>query len=606
MTQSESNSEFESSFENRFEELWTDYLEGELNESGLVELQELLAAQPELLKQATDLYRTHRLLGFIATDQKNNDDHFVQDLMGKLPKQSDKFTHQVMQKLLSVTSVSENSESNRLPEKLRRLVFQSGWGVVALMLFAFPLVWYAASSQSNNQAVPVIAELPTSDSTISKSVTEEKTPVGGVRFESLAHAQFFGELPPRSHSIAFQKREYVLVSGLVELAYPNGASTIIEGPAVFKVLSDECLALNVGSCSVHAPEGAEGFRVETPVTHVVDRGTRFSINVTEASETEVHVIEGAADVYRPSSSKPGETNEDSSSEMVFEVRLTGQQASRFSNDEKAAGEKTEFNANAYHSRLPDRIVSYVATSGPDGHAELLTHVVVQRNGIVIDYPIEKIIPVKLTYFKAGTGLNISGHIAGGPDISELRRSALSDTALNTGVINPGGSLEPLLVDPVMSSDPEKENLNTSGMAVEFDFPVINGPGPEIVLFELQTLSNPPSGDAFHVSPLKFAPGLRSHTIKNYDLRLESPESLRVSQFHLYRFGRSVSSLDQLMHLQEEQQSVRIGFRVIAVGIDLSDLGYQLGEKVTGLFIQDSAEDDAIVDPVFIGGLPALE
>src|SRR5690606_33437416 len=91
----------------------------------------------------------------------------------------------------------------------------------------------------------------------------------------------------------------ILMSGLVEIAFPAGASAILEGPAVFRVLSEESLALDVGRCSVHAPDGAEGFHSETPVTRVVDRGTPFSVSVSDTSETEVQVIEGSADVYGP-------------------------------------------------------------------------------------------------------------------------------------------------------------------------------------------------------------------------------------------------------------------------------------------------------------------
>ncbi|MEX0820272.1 MAG: hypothetical protein WD070_11795 [Pirellulaceae bacterium] len=36
------------------------------------------------------------------------------------------------------------------------------------------------------------------------------------------------------------------------------------------------------------------------------------------------------------------------------------------------------------------------------------------------------------------------------------------------------------------------------------------------------------------------------------------------------------------------------------------LGYDEGETVDGLFIQDALDDDHIVDPVFMGGLPTME
>jgi len=41
----------------RFIELWNDYLEGELDESGIAELQALVAGDERLLRMATDIYQ---------------------------------------------------------------------------------------------------------------------------------------------------------------------------------------------------------------------------------------------------------------------------------------------------------------------------------------------------------------------------------------------------------------------------------------------------------------------------------------------------------------------------------------------------------------------
>ena len=46
----------------RFDELWNDFLEGELSPERMKELQELLH-DPQWIAQATDQYQLHRLLG---------------------------------------------------------------------------------------------------------------------------------------------------------------------------------------------------------------------------------------------------------------------------------------------------------------------------------------------------------------------------------------------------------------------------------------------------------------------------------------------------------------------------------------------------------------
>jgi len=576
--------------EERFGELWTDYLEGELEETGLVELQELLTAHKFLLKQAADYYRTHRLLGLIATEQTDGDEQFVGDVMQKLPEDSDSFSRGVMQQVEWQDSNTESKVSASSIKKQNRywprIVSQSGWLVAILSVIALPMVWYAANHSS---AVP-------------EKVVEIST--GNVQFASLSHARFLGEMSPSIKSILSPKREYVLLSGLVELSFPRGAMTIVEGPAVFRVLSDDCLALDVGHCSVYAPKGAEGFRVDTPVTRVVDRGTRFSVNVSEASETEVQVIEGMADIYRyPHESEPSST--ESPDATTFELRLNEHEACRLENGNNIVARPTEFNSAGYRSQLQDRIVSYDATTAQGGGAEYLKSVTVQRNGEIILYPVEQLIPVELTYFKANPGVNANGHIAAGKSLDESRIQVLSDAALNTGVINPGGSQQPLTANPVMRIVEDKNQLNTPGLAIRFRTPIKNGPGPDIVFFELQTLSNPPEGDAFHISPLDFVQERKSYTIRSYDLTMLSSEAKKISRFHLYLFHQNIASLDELQTIWYEQKPShnRLRFRAIAVGIDLSDLGYLPGEQVEELFIQDAMDDNSFVDPVFIGGLP---
>ncbi len=61
--------------------------------------------------------------------------------------------------------------------------------------------------------------------------------------------------------------------------------------------------MTTGRCSVHAPDGAEGFRVDTPQTQVIDLGTRFTVAVDDVGQTDVQVIEGAAEVQPISESR---------------------------------------------------------------------------------------------------------------------------------------------------------------------------------------------------------------------------------------------------------------------------------------------------------------
>lgn len=83
----------------RFVELWNDYLEGELGESGIAELRALVAADDRLLKLAADSYQTHRLLGLLADESQARQDAFVREALARLPSNDERFVGDVMQRL---------------------------------------------------------------------------------------------------------------------------------------------------------------------------------------------------------------------------------------------------------------------------------------------------------------------------------------------------------------------------------------------------------------------------------------------------------------------------------------------------------------------------
>lgn len=415
------------------------------------------------------------------------------------------------------------------------------------------------------------------------------------RFANVAQARFFGELPPKLGTAPGLNRDYALLEGMVELAFPNGATAIIEGPASFRVEGDELLALDLGRCSVHAPPGAEGFQVETPEVSVVDRGTRFAVNVSQANATDVQVVEGIADVYRKDVDPlaAGKTTE-------VPLRLTDSDARRFSYDDLATAIPLAFDQRLYQSRLPDRIVSYEATKNEQGRILELVSLTVQRGGTAETLSVEDLIPSRVTWFHAQES---HGYLIGDKVLPSPRTSFASDRSLRTGVINLGGSQSPLSSDPIMEVDEAGPDFGTPGMAVHFERPVRNGPGADVVLFELQNFANPLQGDAFHVSPLKFEQGLRSHTITTFDLTLESPETFPLADVYLQKFEQVPQSLEQLETFACEPVLQACKFHAIAVGIDLSDLGYEEGAVVDGLFFQDNLADEDYLDPILISGLP---
>jgi hypothetical protein len=92
-----------------------------------------------------------------------------------------------------------------------------------------------------------------------------------------------------------------LRQGLIRLAYPSGATVTLEGPCRFRLDEKEALSLLHGRASVLTPDGAQGFRVDTPGGRFVDLGTEFGLAVgsdgtapvvlTEVFKGEVEIAE---------------------------------------------------------------------------------------------------------------------------------------------------------------------------------------------------------------------------------------------------------------------------------------------------------------------------
>lgn len=470
-------------------------------------------------------------------------------------------------------------------------LWQSGLAIAILLPIAFFVGTMLPLGKS-----PVVENLGRYGTNVKPGAEPQR--VDGVQFANLAHARFFGEMPPKIHSAPIHQRDYVLMEGMVELGFQKGASAIIEGPAVFRVESDERLALDIGRCSVHAPDGAEGFQVTTPEVNVVDRGTRFSVNVLKDNATEVQVVEGAADIYGKESTAEGAAEGNGTG-----LRLNSADARRFSHVNPQAAVAVPFRADQYKRHLPDRVVAYEATMSDKGLADELISIQVQRGGQRYQYAVEELIGSHVTHFHAQDS---HGYLIGNSELPADPTTFASDRSIRTGIINIGGSRQPLTESPVLNVNEEAGEFGTPGLAIRFDQPVKNGPGADVVLFELQMFSNPLAGDAFHVSPLEFREGLHSHTITSYDLTLDSPEALPVQTLHLQKFENVPRSLAELEAFSSTPVVQAVKFHAVAVGIDLSDLGYQEGALVEGLFFQDALSDDDIVDPTFIAGLPEVK
>jgi ferric-dicitrate binding protein FerR (iron transport regulator) len=571
------------------------------------ELQELLDG---LLNQSLDASQHERLEQWLKTSAAAREQYLacidlhydllrIHSQVGDLPSNSGR----MLESLLSQDQASPQRSVFGLIQRTLGSLGGRRLCLAAALLLAVGGIGALSSLSPRSQDV----ESTQSSPTLAVADGKPNEP-SGVLLTQAASAKLYGDRLPALQSEMSFGREYALTAGIIEIKFPAGATAIIEAPAVFVVATESRLLMKTGVCSVHAPEGAEGFRVDTPLADVVDLGTRFVVDVSQSGETSVQVIEGEAEVYPNQSVLPSVAPE----QAAVPINLQSGQANRVVSQGRVVAETAEFQIASYKPSLPDRIISFDAVEDGTGAVDELRSVTVQRGGAPFTYRVEQLTGVELIHFHTdNNALMVTSAAIDDPklpDVIHLPRARYleSDHSLCSGLINPGGQLKPLKSDPIIFDPQVPDQLGTPGLGFRFKQPLTNSVGPDLVLFELQMIVNPEQGDGFHVSPLRFTPELHSITIDAYDIDLASPESRYLSPFLLYRttsIPRTFQELLSLEHFGGSELPVRA--KALAVAIDLSDLGYPLGAEVEGLFLQDNLADGDKFDPVFIGGFPPL-
>jgi hypothetical protein len=236
----------------RFEDLWTDFLEGELDAAGLDELQQLLASDPALSRRAADLYGEHRLLGLAH----QSDDRFVRETVDRARRDREGF----------VAAVVRHSAppASRFPRILGYLAVAAAAFLLSLGLQLLP---------ATPPAGPV-ATLLRAD---------------GARWER------HGALPEGQRLLQGRLR---LLEGSAALLFDSGAVMLLTGPTDLDLESRGRAVLRAGKVTVEASE-AYGFTVGTPKGEAVDLGTEFAVAVESGGATEVHVLQGEVAWERP-------------------------------------------------------------------------------------------------------------------------------------------------------------------------------------------------------------------------------------------------------------------------------------------------------------------
>lgn len=435
---------------------------------------------------------------------------------------------------------------------------------ICLMIAVSGFFVFVATSEDPQDSVAVVPD----------TAAEDTSPV----IVEVANAAIFGEgqVPERGQRLALG-RKYVLTDGYLAIRFHSGARAVMQAPSVFSALGAERFLVRSGQCSVHAPPGAEGFQLLSPSAEIVDLGTKFVVDVAETGETQLSVIEGEATMAALG---------DAAAEAAIHL-FDGDVAQV---DPGVPPRRVHETARkiAYLENLPDRVISYEATT-VDSLADELLSVTVQRGGVTSTFQREALIQCRVVEFagEAETATFCTRMGDSLPEGTERLSLLQEDFSLVTGIINPSAS-----------------SSQDVCMSIEFNAPIINAPGPDIVIFDLQLLVYDPKGDPLCLRSGDDRPSRPELLIEQFDIQLNSPYALDLLPHCTYRSLERTTSVDDLVHKQfMHGRQVNVDARALAVGVDLSDLGYEEGESLERL---DFLPATGGVDPVLIVGLGSSE
>lgn len=98
-----------------------------------------------------------------------------------------------------------------------------------------------------------------------------------------------------------------LRAGKVQIAVDSDVVLRIAGPAEVEFVDAMWLRVRYGKVTAEVGPGAKGFRIETPHAQVVDLGTKFGVDASEAGHTDVMVLQGKVQVLNRDSGALAET-----------------------------------------------------------------------------------------------------------------------------------------------------------------------------------------------------------------------------------------------------------------------------------------------------------
>jgi hypothetical protein len=331
--------------EERFVELWTDYLEGALDEAGHAELRALLADDASLEKRAADLFQMHRMLGFAAATARTADaERFVKETLARVPRGSEAFVQGVMEQIRKAEPVgnkvipfepaepategqvakaqmaegqmaegqmAEGQMAERQMAEGQMAKGQMADGQMAKGQMAKGQMakgqmakGQMAKGQMADGEQVVTARAWRRREWLAAAAALTVSAAGGVLWWRHRVAMPLARVTQNAGAVLAQDGRAVVIGetlpqgrltllrGTLGLNYGRGVQLVIEAPAEFECSRADLLRLHAGRLAAEVPPPAKGFTVITPTGKAVDLGTKFGVDVPPQGEAEVHVFQG--------------------------------------------------------------------------------------------------------------------------------------------------------------------------------------------------------------------------------------------------------------------------------------------------------------------------
>jgi hypothetical protein len=244
----------------RFDQLWQDYLEGELDEAGIRELDALLESNPEWRAQAASELELHRQLGLVH--QAKDPALFVNSTLGRIATDRNDFADAVARRL-PATSPPNSKRSPWL-----------GFLLVSAATLIFTLGIQALFFR-NPDALPMA---PAAEPIATLVLTD--------------HARWEPDLSMVEGHRLKSGPLRLAAGGSAFILFDSGALVALQGPVDCDLETRGSLRLRSGKVSVRAEGDVGGFTVRLPSGEARDLGTEFLTSAEASGATEVHVLEG--------------------------------------------------------------------------------------------------------------------------------------------------------------------------------------------------------------------------------------------------------------------------------------------------------------------------